>query len=441
MPSRASASRRARRWRRGGCPRRSARAAAGGPRARSRPRAARICSGRRRVRSSSPRSTVPDVGRSTPPTASTRVDLPAPFGPEQSGHLTRRELERDVLDHGAAAARDGQAFEPQDAARGHRRSQRPPRCRGRRASRARFEAPRRSARTRSACRSRAPRSSHSTRTRGSCRGRRGSPARRRARGCCWMTWLRCSVSSSGRPAAGSSSRTTRGLPTTARATSTRRRSRALERRRPSSSARTSRPTNSIASSTSVARRRRVGLGVLVHQRDVVEDRQLLDRLLGLERPPQPPSRPPEVGHAEQVLAERADAPCGRADEAAQHVEERRLAGAVRADQAARPGREHDGHPVERRDAAEADGEILDLDHAIAPPAPAAAAHGPPRSRPRFLRSFGHLVDDARRARSAAPGGRRRRTGSIRKFGCRPHLPGSRTGRSWRRPRRRSRPRR
>ena len=38
-----------------------------------------------------------------------------------------------------------------------------------------------------------------------------------------ITVVRCSVSSSGRPAAGSSSRTSRGLPATALATSTRRR--------------------------------------------------------------------------------------------------------------------------------------------------------------------------------------------------------------------------
>ena len=46
--------------------------------------AARICSGRRRVRSASPIVTVPEVGRSTPPTVRTSVDFPAPFGPSRA---------------------------------------------------------------------------------------------------------------------------------------------------------------------------------------------------------------------------------------------------------------------------------------------------------------------------------------------------------------------
>ncbi len=51
------------------------------------------------------------------------------------------------------------------------------------------------------------------------------------------------------------------------------------------------------------------------------------------------------------------------DEAAEDVEERRLAGAVRADQAAGAAGEDDAHVVDRGDAREADGEALDLDHA------------------------------------------------------------------------------
>ena len=43
--------------------------------------APRTCSGRRRVRSSSPSSTRPLAMRSTPPTARTSDDFPAPFGP------------------------------------------------------------------------------------------------------------------------------------------------------------------------------------------------------------------------------------------------------------------------------------------------------------------------------------------------------------------------
>ena len=105
---------------------------------------------------------------------------------------------------------------------------RPPRCRGRPASRARRAGPRPSGRTRSACRSRAPRSSCSrleTRLMSWSTRIVSAP---KVSGIFWITWVRCSVSSSGSPAAGSSSSTSRGLPTTARATSTRRRSRGAE---------------------------------------------------------------------------------------------------------------------------------------------------------------------------------------------------------------------
>ena len=45
-----------------------------------------------------------------------------------------------------------------------------------------------------------------------------------------------------------------------------------------------------------APRRALRARVLVDHRDVVVDRELLDRHLGLERPPEPPARAPEVGH-------------------------------------------------------------------------------------------------------------------------------------------------
>ena len=72
-----------------------------------------------------------------------------------------------------------------------------------------------------------------------------------------MTCPRCSVSSSGRPAAGSSSRTRRGLPTTARATSTRRRSRAPSVPTVASGSTSPRPTKSSAASTSSRREARL----------------------------------------------------------------------------------------------------------------------------------------------------------------------------------------
>ena len=173
------------------------------------------------------------LARSTPPTASTSVDLPAPFGPSSVVISPGGIVERHVVQHAAAAARDAELLEAQlgpvalrRVALSPRSSRRPP-CRGRRASRSRRAAPRPSARWRSACRSRAPRSSsqhaetrlmswstritsapncsgilldHAGQVLGLLVGQARRPARRAAR-----------------PA---------GAPTTARAISTRRRSRA-----------------------------------------------------------------------------------------------------------------------------------------------------------------------------------------------------------------------
>ena len=204
--------------------------------------APRTCSGRRRVRSSSPSSTRPLVDAQHAADRQHERRLAGAVRAEQRRDLARRDRERHVVQHAAAAARDAQLLEAElgpggrlgrahgtprsprrpDVARRPRR----PRCRGRPASRSRRAAPRPSARSRSACRSRARPSSCSRPGRGSCRGRRGSRARRTSPGCPGSRRARCSVSSSGSPAAGSSSSTTLGAPTTARAISTRRRSRA-----------------------------------------------------------------------------------------------------------------------------------------------------------------------------------------------------------------------
>src|SRR5206468_4181422 len=85
-------------------------------------------------------------------------------------------------------------------------------------------------------------------------------------------------------------------------------------------------------------------------------------LLRLERAPHAPARTLVVRHAQQVLAESRDRARGRPDEAAEHVEEGGLAGAVRPDQPAGARLELNGHPVERGDAAEAHGEVVDVDH-------------------------------------------------------------------------------
>src|SRR5581483_12094996 len=55
-------------------------------------------------------------------------------------------------------------------------------------------------------------------------------------------------------------------------------------------------------------------------------------------------------------------PRGGPDEAAQDVEERGLARAVRSDETARPLIERQAHGVQRGDAAVADGQAVDFDH-------------------------------------------------------------------------------
>jgi hypothetical protein len=105
--------------------------------------------------------------------------------------------------------------------------------------------------------------------------------------------------------------------------------------------------------------------VLVDHRHVVVDRELLDRLLGLEGPAQAPAGAPVVGHRQKVLVVGAYRSGDRPHEAAQHVEERRLAGAVGADEPAGPAGELDAHAVDRGHAAEADGQAVDRDHLAA----------------------------------------------------------------------------
>src|SRR5262249_52866557 len=125
-----------------------------------------------------------------------------------------------------------------------------------------------------------------------------------------------------------------------------------------------------------------GAGVLVDHRDVVEDRELLDRLLGLERAPEAPAGAAVVDQLQQVLAERPDRAFRGLHEAGQDVEERRLSGAVRADPPTGAARERDAHVVDRGDPGEAHREAFDLDHAVFLP------KGFATSRPSLARSFG-----------------------------------------------------
>ena len=203
-----------------------------------------------------------------------------------------------------------------------------------------------------------------------------------------ITSLRCAVSASGSPAAGSSSSTRRGRPTSARATSTSRRSRA-----PSVPTRAcgpaSIPTSEIAPSTSARRDFRAEPRVLVDDRDVVVDRELLDRLLGLEGTAHAPPGTAVVSHLQQVLAERGDRARGRLHEAADDVEERCLAGAVGPDQPARAVLELDVHPVEWRDAAEPNRQVGDLDHFAALPLDAEPLDAPADRAASLAMSFGN----------------------------------------------------
>src|SRR5262249_3439723 len=83
-------------------------------------------------------------------------------------------------------------------------------------------------------------------------------------------------------------------------------------------------------------------------------------------------------------------PGGRTHEPGHDVEERRLPRAVRPDQAARTAREDHRHPVDRRHAAETDGQVLDLDHAGLPLL-AAQRLSLKSSRARFFMSFGNCT--------------------------------------------------
>ena len=200
----------------------------------------------------------------------------------------------------------------------------------------------------------------------------------------------------------SSSITTRGRPTTARAISSSRRSRApsppaFDLRRHLEPDEFDRAQDGGApGGTSLP-------GVLVDHRHVVEHGELLDRLLRLEGAPQAPAGPPVVDHLEQILSEGADRARRRLDEAGEDVEERRLPGAVRADQAARALRERHAHVVDGRDAGEADREPFDLDHAPRTPS-VTAWRGAARASP----GPSAPGRPARPGRSAAPAASRRR---------------------------------
>src|SRR4051794_18345911 len=171
-------------------------------------------------------------------------------GSEQRGHLAARDRERDVVHHRPAAAGDGQVLDVQHLGHAASSTSSVPRY-------ARITWPSRSTSAVGPAAMSLPKSSTAvTSQHADTRLMSWSTRITRAPMCSGMrriTAPRWAVSSSGRPAAGSSSRTRRGLPTTARATSTRRRSRAPSVSTFASGSTSSSPTKLSAPRTSSRR--------------------------------------------------------------------------------------------------------------------------------------------------------------------------------------------
>ena len=324
--------------------------------------APRTCSGRRRVRSRSPSMTRPPLDAQHASDREHERRLAGTVGAEQRRHLRRAGSRARRRDDRPPASRDGEPVEAQAGPCAPCSLTAPPPCRGRRGSHAR-------SRSTSAVGPEAislPKSStavvsQQAETRLMSWSTRITSAPN-CSGIFWITAPRCSVSSSGSPAAGSSSSTTRGLAD--------HRARDLDeaplaRAEPADLRlrRRLQPDEVDRVEHIRATRRALRARVLVDHRDVVVAPTA-------SRSPAPsgtcaagPSAHAGSRPCEQVLAEGRDRSGRRLDEAAEDVEERRLAGAVRADQAAGAAREDDAHAVDRRHAGEADGQALDLDHA------------------------------------------------------------------------------
>ena len=280
-----------------------------------------------RPRSSRPLARIdPAVACRTPAIASTRLDLPAPFGPSnavtsprgtvsETSRTTSRPPRATVTSWISSAVTRAPPSPSKHAPRPGRRGRR-------RSARAAMSRPK--SRTASSLQTVWTRSmswSTSTTTVPSASASR------------WISGTRVRASASASPAPGSSSRTSRGVPTRARAISTSRRS-SIDSRRPGRSG-LSRPTASRTRSTSEAGAPRFSTASRTLSRALSDQ----DDLLGLEGPAQ--AAPGAAVWAEPIqgLSVEPQAPGGRPDEAAQHVQHGRLARTVRPDEAADPGRE------------------------------------------------------------------------------------------------------
>ena len=338
MPSFACACR-ASRSRRAGCPRPSAPVAAAVPRERPRRRPARTCSGRRSVRSRSPSMTWPPLLRSSPATASTSVDFPAPLAPRSAVTCAGGISSETSIDDGTPAAVDTQPSRRRPSRTPLPCSlTRPPRCPGRRGSRARPAAPLPSARTRSACRSRGRPSS---RRQSETRPMSWSTRMTSAPNCSGILWITrpCARSrpAEGRPQARRGARPAACPRPRARAR------RAAARAAPSpptfALGETSRPTKSIAASTSALRvaRFEAECSWIIATLSKTESFSIACSVWNVRRRPHRARRKSAI--ASRSSPKPRIAPSAGPDEAAEDVEERRLAGAVRPDQPARPARE------------------------------------------------------------------------------------------------------
>ena len=288
-------------WRREGSRPRSAPGAAVDPpgRSRARPRGSAPGACRRSRGSSS--ITLPAAGFSTPPIASTMLDLPAPLGPSSaviSPEGISSETPRTTLRPPRATTKSStRSSSPGVVIR-------PPRSPGRRGSRARRGAPRRSDPDAIIL----PKSSTAV-----------TSQHADTRLMSWSTRIViapvCSgilritspmwpVSSSGSPAAGSSSRTSRGRPDDRSGELDQAALGRAERADAGGRIDVHADERDRVEHILAARRRRSSWSARDH-RHVVEHRQLLDRLLGLEGPAHPPAGPAEVSDRQQVVAERA----------------------------------------------------------------------------------------------------------------------------------------
>ena len=340
----------------------------------------------------------PPAARRTPPTASTRLDLPAPFGPSRAvtspagmsivtSLTTARRPRWTVMPRSASVSAsrsrgDGTSrsgprgvslmVPPMVVSQDLRRTEIGA------ASPARRAAPPRSGRPISLPKSSTAVVSQHADTRLMSWSTRiiSAPA---CSGIRRITSPRCSVSASGRPAAGSSSSTSRGLPTTALATSTRRRCPAPSVATLADGSGPS-PTNSMAPSTSGRRPApQPECSWIIATFSKIESSSIACSVWKVRRTPQRARR--KCDHREQVLAEGADRPrAGRTNPLStlKNVVFPAPLGPISPQV---PLTRMSRSAVQRDHPAEVDGEAVNLDHRRTPAAAGARLRARPQQQP------------------------------------------------------------